>query len=492
MKISIVIPARNEARLIADTLRSLKNQTYQGDYEIIVVDNGSTDNTAEVARSCGVRVISADKEKSVFYARQVGADAAQGDIIVQADGDTLYPEKWLKRIADKMEAHPEAPAVAGRFLYREKFVWSFVELTVRNILNIVATAFWGRPLLVSGATFAFRKQAFNEVGGYQGLQYSADQHGITGRLRKLGKILYDPKVYVLTSSRSVRRPCFILLMAVTANLVNLLLDFGRNLLTPRPRAGQRNLKKRLALGFSLIMVFFISCAMYGYFSPTSPVFGRVYYKGDSGEKVVALTFDDGPNEPYTSQILDILKEYDIKATFFVIGKNVEEYPDVTKRILNEGSVLGNHSNTHDANHALSAQGSRDLEDAEEIIYDVTGVLPHLYRPPHGKKTPWELDCVKENKLIEVTWSSSANDQPKTGVIDQKAAETYAAKFVKATRPGEIMLLHDGYGTEHYNQDSDKSLTVKALPLIIEQLLAKGYRFVTVPALLNVPAYNEVR
>jgi peptidoglycan/xylan/chitin deacetylase (PgdA/CDA1 family) len=492
MKISIVIPARNEARLIADTLRSLKNQTYQGDYEILVVDNGSTDNTAEVARSCGVRVISANKHTSVFYARQVGAEASNGDIIVQADGDTLYPEHWLKRIADKMAKNPKAVAIAGRFLYREKFVWSFVELTVRNFLNIVSTAFWGRPLLVSGATFAFRKQAFNEAGGYQGLSYSADQHGITGRLRKLGKILYDPKVYVLTSSRSVRRPCFILLMAVTANLVNLLLDFGRNLLTPKPKTRQMRLRKKLALGFAAMMAFFIAFAAYGYYSPTSPVFGRVYYKGDSGEKVVALTFDDGPNEPYTSQILDILKEYDIKATFFVIGKNVEEYPDIAKRILNEGSVLGNHSNTHDANHALSTYGERDLVDAENIIYSVTGVKPHLYRPPHGRKTPWELDCVKENKLIEVTWSATANDQHEPGANEEQKAEAYAAKSVKATRPGEIMLLHDGYGTEHNNQDSDKSLTVQALPLIIEQLLAKGYRFVTVPDLLDVPAYNEVR
>jgi peptidoglycan/xylan/chitin deacetylase (PgdA/CDA1 family) len=492
MKISIVIPARNEARLIADCLRSLKNQTYQGDCEILVVDNASTDNTAEIAQSFGVRVIRADKEKNVFYARQVGAEAADGDIIVQADADTIYPEHWLKRIADKMASHPEAAAIAGRFLYREKFIWSFVELTVRNILNIVATAFWGRPLLVSGATFAFRRQAFNEVGGYKGLSYSADQHGITGRLRKLGEILYDPKVYVLTSSRSVRKPCFILLMAVTANLVNLLLDFGKNLLIPRPKARQRSLKNRLALGFSLIMVFFIAFSAYGYFSPTSPVFGRVYYKGDSGEKVVALTFDDGPNEPYTSQILDILKEYDIKATFFVIGKNVEEYPDIAKRIIAEGSVLGNHSNTHDANHALSTYGERDLVDAENIIYSVTGVKPHLYRPPHGKKTPWELDCVKENKLIEVTWNTTTNDQPTTDVIDQKAVETYAAKIVKATRLGSIILLHDGYGTSHDNKDADKSLTVKALPLIIEQLQAKGYRFVTVPELLDVPAYNEVR
>jgi peptidoglycan/xylan/chitin deacetylase (PgdA/CDA1 family) len=201
--------------------------------------------------------------------------------------------------------------------------------------------------------------------------------------------------------------------------------------------------------------------------------------------MVALTFDDGPNEPYTSQILDILKEYDIKATFFCIGENVELYPDIAKEILDEGNVIGNHSNTHDANHALSTYGERDLEDAQNNIYQVTGRLPHLYRPPHGKKTPWELDCVKKNNLIEITWSVEVNDQ-----VGLDGVNNFVNKVVSKTHAGSIILLHDGYGTEHNNQHADKSFTVQALPLIIEQLQAKGYRFVTVPVLLGVPAYNE--
>ena len=492
MKISVIIPARNEARLIADTLRSLKNQSYKGDYEILVVDNGSADNTAAVARSCGIRVISAGEQKSVFYARQVGADATDSDIIVQADADTLYPEHWLQRIADKMEAHPEAVAVSGRFLYREKFFWSFVELTVRDVLNKISAAFFGRPLLVSGATFAFRRRAFNKVGGYRNIPYSADQHGITTRFRKLGKVLYDSKIYVLTSARSVRQPMFVLLMAVTANLAHLMLDFSLNMVAPKPKATGPTLRKRLTLAFSAMLAFFIAFSVYGYFSPMSPVFGKVYYKGNTTDKVVALTFDDGPNGIYTTQILDILDEYDIKATFFVIGMNVELYPDIAKRIIAEGHVIGNHSNTHDANHALSAQGSHDLEDAQEIILKVTGVLPHFYRPPHGRKTPWELDCVKKNSLIEITWSVSANDQPEPDTDLQKAIDAYVDKIIRKIHPGDIILLHDGYGIEHNNQNSDRTFTIKALPLIIKQLLSQGYRFVTVPILLSIPAYNEAR
>jgi len=488
MKISIIVPARNEEQHIADCLRSLKDQTYTGDHEIIVVDNNSTDKTAEIAHSFGVRVISATKERNVFYARQAGADASKGDIIVQADGDTLYPRHWLEKIAKKFEQHPEAVALSGRFLYREKFAWAFVEIPLRNLMNKISAAFFGRPFLVCGATFAFRRAAFYAVGGYKNIAYSADQHGITTKFRKLGKVLYDSNICVLTSARSVREPCFVLLMVVIGNLARLMLDFSLNLIASKPKAIPMSLRKKLALGLSVMLACFIGFSCYGYFSPVSPVFGQVYYAGDTSEKVVALTFDDGPNGIYTTQILDILDSYGIDATFFCLGQNVELYPDIAKRIISDGSVLGNHSYSHDANHALSTFGERDLERAQDVIYAVTGYLPHLYRPPHGKKTPWEIDCVKENSMIEITWSVSYNDQ--VGGDLAKAAANFAANIVKRTSPGSIILLHDGYGLEHNSQHADRSFTILALPLIIEQLQAQGYRFVTVSALLGVSAYNE--
>jgi peptidoglycan/xylan/chitin deacetylase (PgdA/CDA1 family) len=485
MKISIIVPARNEEKYLGACLRSLKDQTYQGDYEIVVVDNCSTDGTAAIARGLGIRVVKAEKEKNVHYARQVGTDATDGDIIVQADGDTLYPRRWLEKIAAKFAAHPEAVALSGRFLYRENFLWAFVEIPIRNVLNKISAALFNRPFLVCGATFAFRREAFNKVGGYKDIPYSADQHGITTKFRELGKVLYDSNIYVLTSTRSVRDGWFILLGALVGNLARLMLDFVLNLISTKPKAPVMSITKRLAFGLSAMLAFFIGFCCYGYFSPISPVFGTVYYQGNTSDKVVALTFDDGPNGQYSTQILDILDKYNIDATFFCIGENVKLYPDIAKRILADGSVLGNHSNTHDANHALSTYGERDLEAAEKTIYNVTGVLPHLYRPPHGKKTPWELDCCKKNQLIEITWSVEVNDQ-----IGLDAVDNFVKKIASRTHAGSIILLHDGYGTEHNNQHADKSLTVKALPMLIEQLLAQGYHFVTVPVLLDVPAYNE--
>ena len=490
--ISIIIPAYNEEEFLPDCLRSLKSQRFQDDFEIIVVDNGSTDGTAAIARQFGARIIPANHGKNITYARQIGADAAHGDIIVQADADTIYPAVWLQRIADHFRAHPEVVAVAGRFSYREKFIWAWVELFVRNILNILFTASSGRPLLVSGATFAFRRSVFVSAGGYRGLSYSADQYGIAGRLKQLGKVIYDPRLKVMTSTRSVRKPNAVLLLAVGANVYRLLRYGLGNSFAPRLRNHKHILWKRLAWGLTLVLIFAVAFSAWGYFVPTSSVFGKVYAKESTPEKVVALTFDDGPNEPYTSQILDILKQYDIKATFFVIGKNVEIYPDTARRILAEGNVLGNHSYSHDANHALTEYGSRDLAHAEQVIFNITGVEPHLYRPPHGRKSPWELDNVGDDHMIEVTWSVSANDQHEEAFWGKPTASQYAKEIVEATRPGAIILLHDGYGIAHNTPKADKSLSVQALPLIIQQLKAEGYQFVTVPQLLNVPAYNEVK
>jgi peptidoglycan/xylan/chitin deacetylase (PgdA/CDA1 family) len=488
MMISIVIPSLNEEELLPGCLTSLKNQDYRGGYEIIVADNGSTDSTTDIARRFGARVVSCAEEKSVFYARQVGAEAAGGDIIAQADADTVYPRDWLKRIADNFAAHPAVVAVTGRFVYGNSPWWAGFEYLGRHVINRITAALFGVPLVVSGATFAFRRRAFLSVNGYRGLSYSPDQYGIASRLSKLGKILYDRNLCVSTSSRSVRKPVPRLIMDILGHLKRWLVYAGRS------HAWQgfpvRVPMKRLTVGLLPMLV--ISLIAYGYFIPASPVFGKVYYKGSSAENVIALTFDDGPNEPYTSQILDILASHNVRATFFVIGKNVELYPETARRIIAEGNVIGNHSYSHNANHALTEYGSNDLQRAQEVIANITGVSPHLYRPPHGKKSPWELQTVREDGLIEVTWSTTANDQHVLAYFGKPTPEEFAREIVRGTSPGDIILLHDGYGTMHGTAEADKSLTVAALPLIIEQLQAKGYRFVTVPGLLNVPMYNGVQ
>jgi len=481
--ISVVIPALNEEKFIAECLESLKSQDYRGEYEIIVADNGSTDDTVNIARSYGVQVVVCLEKKSVTYARQVGADAARGDIIAQADADTVYPSDWLTRIADHFAAHLDAVALAGRFLYNDPPSWEGFEYFIRDCTNKLSVKLFGKPILVSGATFAFRKKAFLDAGGYGDVSFSADQLGISSRLSKVGKVYYDRNFHSLTSSRSVRKPLAVCIIEAGGHIGRWLGYTVKSCADRLDEFANSTDFRRVMFRVSPVALVMV-LLLYGYIIPTSPVFGKVYYKGDLHDKIVALTFDDGPNEPYTSEVLDILDGYNVRATFFCVGKNVELYPDTAKRIVAEGHVLGNHSYTHDANHALTEFGARDMVTAEKVIADTVGVEPHLYRPPHGKKSPWELEEVKRQGMIEVTWSVS------TGELSTHSYEKVADRIVDETSKGEIILLHDGYGTDHNCPKADKSLTVEALPLIIEKLQAKGYTFVTVPELLDVPAYNN--
>jgi peptidoglycan/xylan/chitin deacetylase (PgdA/CDA1 family) len=279
-------------------------------------------------------------------------------------------------------------------------------------------------------------------------------------------------------------------LSLAANIYHLNIHWAGYFFAPHPVTRKRRFWKVLAWYSAAIMVFIIAFSAYGYFIPESKVFGTVYSQGTEKTKLVALTFDDGPNEPYTSQILDVLKANDINATFFVIGKNVELYPDVARRIMAEGNVIGNHSYSHNANHALSDYGVRDMETAETVIDKITGVMPHLYRPPHGKKSPWELASMKRNDMIEITWDASANDQHDFAFFGKPTATEYAHRIVEDVHPGSIIAMHDGFGTQHNTKQSNQTLTVQALKLVIQQLKAKGYSFVTVPALLHVPAYNN--
>ena len=252
-------------------------------------------------------------------------------------------------------------------------------------------------------------------------------------------------------------------------------------------ASRKKLKATIPVLVILVLIFVIAD---GYFLPSSPFFGKVYAAAKSSDKTIALTFDGGPNEPYTSEILNILSSYNIKATFFVVGENAELYPDVVNKIISDGNVIGNDSYSYDANHALSSFGVKDMERAEDAIFNVAGVKPYLYCPPDGSKSPWELDGVKDAGMIEVTWNVSANDQHTVAYFGKPTPEEYASEVVKDAKPGGIILLHDGDGVLHNSPKSDESITVQALPLIIEQLQVQGYQFVTVPTLLNVPAYNN--
>jgi len=211
--------------------------------------------------------------------------------------------------------------------------------------------------------------------------------------------------------------------------------------------------------------------------PQSQLYGRVVSHGPGDARLVALTFDDGPNDPATSRLLDVLAPKDVKATCFVGGENVEVYPDTARRIVAEGHALGNHSYRHRKRDALLDPGYGELERAQRAIAAVVGFRPALYRAPNGFHTPWQLRAVRRAGLVTVHWNVQTKDW------ERPDPDTIVRRVLEHVRPGAIVLLHDGDDTRH---GSDRAPTVEALPQIIDALRARGYRFVTVPELLGVP------
>ncbi|MDB4939620.1 MAG: polysaccharide deacetylase [Candidatus Doudnabacteria bacterium] len=226
----------------------------------------------------------------------------------------------------------------------------------------------------------------------------------------------------------------------------------------------------------LILAFLVIAAYFSY-DPASNFYGNVFKSIITKDKVIALTFDDGPNGETTLKVLDILKQEDVKATFFVVGDNVKFYPAIAKKIATDGNEIENHS-THHA-HSLQFETEyaiyKDLTETNQIIYAHTGQMPRFYRPPFGFRSPWAFGAARAAKLITVTWNDLTQD------YSAKSDSVIVSYIEKFARPGGVIVLHDGSGAKH---GVDHPNMLKALPQIIENLKAKGYKFVTVSELYD--------
>ncbi len=192
--------------------------------------------------------------------------------------------------------------------------------------------------------------------------------------------------------------------------------------------------------------------------------------GPRTQKVVALTFDDGPSE-FTPQVLDILRREHARATFFVIGESVGGREELLRRELDQGNDIGNHTYTHIDTSSASAQVSGELDQTTAAIKRATSFTPCLFRPPYGSKSPQSIALARSKGLKTINWDVDTSDyeRPAFGNITQRV--------LTGVRPGSIVLMHDGGGA--------RDQTVRALPQIIKGLRAKGYRFVTLDQLLGV-------
>lgn len=201
---------------------------------------------------------------------------------------------------------------------------------------------------------------------------------------------------------------------------------------------------------------------------TPPTPKHAYNSVNVDGPYIALTFDDGPHPVHTPKLLDILKASGVKATFYVLGRSVDAYPDIAKRIVAEGHEIANHSWSHPALSKLGAASvQREIDKTTEVIRKVTGVTPRTMRPPYGA-TNARLNkrMDEEFGLKVIMWSVDPLDWK------YRNSARVTSEIVSKTQPGGIVLAHDIHAT-----------TVAAMPEAIRGLKAKGFRFVTVTELL---------
>lgn len=200
--------------------------------------------------------------------------------------------------------------------------------------------------------------------------------------------------------------------------------------------------------------------------------GQIVWEINTDEKIVALTFDDGPHRKYTSQILDLLAKYHAKATFFIVGQNAQKNPEVISRMYKEGHELANHTFTHPLRTNVPNL-LKEINQTNDVIQNITGFKPTLFRPVEGQYSDAMIQAIAKEGYKVVMWSWHLD------TLDWKSPGTnrIVNTVLNGVKEGNIVLFHDGGGNRHQ--------TVKAMEKIMPELERQGYKFVTVSELLDV-------
>jgi peptidoglycan/xylan/chitin deacetylase (PgdA/CDA1 family) len=215
-------------------------------------------------------------------------------------------------------------------------------------------------------------------------------------------------------------------------------------------------------------------------SPTATWFGNQVAHGPRDVREVAITFDDGPDDPYTLRIARILDEHDAKGTFFMVGKALDRRPDIARALHDDGHLLGNHSYHHDSWRWLDPRYP-ELERTQRAFRRQLGVCPTFYRAPHGQHTPFLAHVVGNHGMTMVGWEVSAADW-KT-----KDARLVAHRVLDAVKPGSIIVLHDGLDG---SVTADRSVLVRAVPLVLDGLERRHLKPVRLDAMLGERGYGD--
>lgn len=232
------------------------------------------------------------------------------------------------------------------------------------------------------------------------------------------------------------------------------------------------------LGLALTGAASLAAVAAGYQSmaPTGQWYGRAFAGLAHGFRQIALTFDDGPNDPHTLHLLEVLAKHGSRATFFFIGRYVQQRPDLAREVAKAGHVVGNHTFMHPLLTFKSENEiKRQLTACRAALEDAIGQHSNLFRPPFGGRRPAVLRIARELGLEPIMWNVTGYDwnAPPAAVIEQKVA--------KQIRGGDVILLHDG---GHLQMVADRSQTVLATDRILARYMGQGYEFVTVEQMMQ--------
>lgn len=229
----------------------------------------------------------------------------------------------------------------------------------------------------------------------------------------------------------------------------------------------------IAFAFGMAALLFYACT-----APASQILGPALVSGPAAGNRVALTFDDGPAHPFTGQILDVLRDHHVPATFFVCGKNVERFPEIARRIHAEKHTIGNHTYSHSALYFKTrGQIAAEIDRTQAAIEQAAGVRPKIFRPPYGGRWFGLFDVLEDRGLRAIQWSVPSFDWEK-----KRGADEIARLTLDRLRPGSVILMHDGREPRPPDQ-IDAAATVAALPAIIEGARQAGLEFVSIDEFL---------
>jgi peptidoglycan/xylan/chitin deacetylase (PgdA/CDA1 family) len=219
-----------------------------------------------------------------------------------------------------------------------------------------------------------------------------------------------------------------------------------------------------------------SAAGYQSMAPTGRWYGRTFTGLESGSKRIALTYDDGPNDPHTLKLLEVLARHEVHATFFMIGRYVRQRPDIVLDVSRAGHVIGNHTLTHPLLIFESAARTRaELVECRAALTDAVGKHSNLFRPPFGGRRPVTLRIARDLGLETVMWNVTGYDW------NAPSAAHVEKKVMGQTHGGDVVLLHDG---GHRAMGADRGPTVIATDNLIRRYKDQGFQFVTVTEMMG--------